>query len=807
MNPKVYKVIIQQINFFLSDKGINNSFEYEILGNHTIMIHLSNDRMITLDISNFNDIEILNAQEKWQNYLSDFINLLITKNKIKSYGQKDLQKDLQKNFHNDNCSCVSCSGSMYTNSTFKSSDFLEQSTKCSHASTSNTNCSSSHQCSCSCEYFLHGYTGTSRFGITGPTGTTGPTGIRGLIGLQGATGPTGASGSGAPGPTGPTGNKGATGSTGKRGHDGRPGPTGPTGDVGPTGPRGKCIEIYGPTGPTGPYGTGPTGPKGSIGCRGEQGKKGKKGKDGNTGPTGPSGPTGPAGPIGLTGPTGLGLANITNDGTNTSPSQVTISQVLDLHRTTNYNLSNINQLRIPSIDSEFPNLSLSFGATPHDKVGIVSTNVTIDPSCFNSAVIGSNSGNIFSDTVNSNLIGSNNVNVTSSMTTTVIASDTCNIQDTTNTTVIGSNAINLSGANDSSILSARNLNISNMNSGNAILASSNSQPSSSLNWSNINNSVMIASNLGGTSNFTPRFSNTVIGADASGIRWELNSNDGSITSDGPISANTPIGGLAKMMENQTNEIIPPGRLLRMVAKCKVRLCKHGEKPHVISRPYEACTIITNNAELKWQGTYQRDVWGKPITTTVIDSNFEVLKNSNEATIKDLNEKIKGIKEEKLKIKDRRSKQITINEADVLNNKFIELDKTMTDYTKKLNTLEEWFRNNKDVIIYKKNQEKTKSLNKDIGNSYLPRSKRPDEWTAVEWLGLVPILVDYTVQEETYVISIDQGIGSYSNAPTRVYCLEILDLTENKPDYVVIDEETQSYLNIGYRVAICALGDF
>jgi len=346
-----------------------------------------------------------------------------------------------------------------------------------------------------------------------------------------------------------------------------------------------------------------------------------------------------------------------------------------------------------------------------------------------------------------------------------------------------------------------------MNGGNAIIASTNSQPAGILNWQGINNSVMLASNMGTINNAVPRFSNTVVGADATGLRWEINSNTGSIITEGPISANTPIGGLAKMMENQTREIIKPGRLLRMISGCKVRLCRNGEKPHVVSRPYDACTIITNNAELKWQGTYKRDPWGAPVTTTVIDTSFEALKNTNELVIKDLNEKINGIKEEKLKIIDRRSKQITIHETEALHNKFIDLDKEMTEHSKKLTSLEEWFRANKDIVLLKQNPEKTRSFDKGLKENYLSRSQRPAEWTATEWIGLVPVLVDYTVTEEMYVISGDNGIGTYSDAPTRLLCLEILDLINNKPDCVVIDSETQDYLNKNYKIAICALGDF
>jgi hypothetical protein len=831
MNSKVYKIIIKQINYFLGDKAIYDSFDYEASGNHTLVIHMSNGNTITLDISRFTEQEILEARESWRNYLADFVAKKIISCKF------PIKKRKFKRHHPD-CGCSSCvcnstsggcnstsgsgsgSGSGSDNNSYSYSSYqhtqmpLQNGTLCpsypstySYTDSNSSYCSRCHSsydsCSCSSEYCIppcpppHGPTGPP-----GPHGATGPTGFTGPTGRPGPTGPTGPTGY-----TGPTGVTGSTGPTGKRGCEGKVGPTGATGPLGPTGvtgPRGKCIEIYGPTGPTGPHGCGPTGPRGREGCIGPRGKKGKYGP---CGPTGPIGTTGPTGPIGPTGAASAGITTVTNDGVGTDPSEVSIAQILDFHRTLNYNLSNTNQLRVPLIDSEFPNLALTSLSTPHDKGVLASTNSTIDATCTNVAINDSNNGNMFSGTINSNITASNTINITTGTTTSVNGTEFSTFLNTANTTVIGSNNIDLTNTSTAAVMACSNLNINNMNSQNAILACSNSQPASIMNWQGVNNTVMMASNLGNVSNVTPRFSNTVIGADATGIRWEINTNDGSITTEGPISANTPIGGLAKMMENQLNGVIKPGRLLRMVAKCKVRLCKAGERPMVVSRPYSACTIITNNAELKWQGTYKRDVWGAPVTTTVIDTNFEALKNTHEITIKTLTEKINGIKEEKFKIIDRRSKQITNEETKVLNDKFIDIDKKMLEYTQKLASLEEWFRANKDVIIYKQNQEKTTTYDKALKDIYLPRSQRPAEWTAVEWVGLVPVLVDYTVTEETYVTSADQGIGTYSNVPTRVYCLEILDLVNNRPDYIVIDSEIQNYLNKKYNIAICALGDF
>ena len=102
-------------------------------------------------------------------------------------------------------------------------------------------------------------------GLLGATGATGTTGVTGATGVTGPVGVTGAMGStGSIGPTGITGATGATGYTGSTGSTGTAGATGATGATGAAG-------VTGATGLTGPGITGPTG------------------ADGNTGPTGPAG--------------------------------------------------------------------------------------------------------------------------------------------------------------------------------------------------------------------------------------------------------------------------------------------------------------------------------------------------------------------------------------------------------------------------------------------------------------------------------------------------------------------------------------
>lgn len=128
------------------------------------------------------------------------------------------------------------------------------------------------------------YSGSVKFGVTGPTGPTGPTGAASTV--AGPTGPTGSTG-----PTGPTGAASTV--------AGPTGPTGPTGSQGVTGPTGAASTVAGPTGPTGSTGTtGATGPTGSTGVAGPTGSTGASGPTGPTGTTGATGPTGPQGQAG-----------------------------------------------------------------------------------------------------------------------------------------------------------------------------------------------------------------------------------------------------------------------------------------------------------------------------------------------------------------------------------------------------------------------------------------------------------------------------------------------------------------------------
>lgn len=771
MREEIYKTILEQFNYFLKKNNVVESFDFTLIDDTTISVQLSRTKMVIISTKGFSDWQILEADIKWQNYLNTIV---VDKVLICTYKQKHKYSSTSSIGSNDSsCECPS-----YSNSN----------------SSRHGPCHSDTTSSCTYCY--------------GPTGPTGPKGRHGIDGATGPTGPIGPTGAvGATGPTGPTGLTGPTGPTGERGFrgiDGKTGDTGPTGTTGPTGPKGKCYHIdhYGPTGPTGTTGT--TGPTGAVGHTGPKGKKGCQGEKGCKGERGCRGPTGPTG-TGATGPTGAGGINtITNDGIDSGTSQVTTSQILDLHRTLNYNLTNPNQLRVPSIDSNSPNNSLNVITTGHDKIVLSSTNAIIDASSTNVSVSNSNDSSIFASQ-NTMLASTDNVTVTNATNTSMFNNSNCNLQNLSNFTCSSSNVVTGINLQGSMISSCSNINVSNMASNNTMLSCANSNPSLPINWQNVNGSVILASNYNNLGNAAPRFSNTVVGCDSSGIRWEINTASGSIITEGPITSNTPIPGLTKLMKNWTLGVIKPGRLLKIVKGTSVRLCRQGEKPWVVSRTPQSCAILTGTAEFKWHGSTLRDVWGTPITETVVDDAFEAQKEQNKRTLAHLENNIKSINNEKEIIRKQLS-LININDTNnhnILHARFLELDKQVGSHLRDHKILEEWVRVNNTKALFKKKQVANDLANLD--QTYIPRTERPEEWTATEWLGVAPVLIDSSVAEENYVISLDDGIGTYSAATTRVYCTEILDLINNKPDYIVIDQDTQNYLNQGFRVALCVVG--
>lgn len=699
-----------------------------------------------------------------------------------------------------------------------------------------------------------GDTGCSIRGDTGMQGDTGASGARGDTGMQGNKGDTGARGK--KGSTGCRGKKGDTGCEGRRGHDGFDGCQGPKGD---TGCRGFCGQI-GATGLQGSTGATGLGATGATGFTGPAGPQGLIGPQGTQGIRGLIGPTGPALPLTITN-SDTSTFQVSNlqldktlyyDGTSQFVSAIQsefiatpLTNITTFHdkaiiASSNINMQDTNNhntcITASSNGTSSNNSSQNFIASSDNFIidgtsfnnGIIASKNIRTTSSINTAFIASTNDvgiGLITNVTGGAIIGSNNSIIQLGTDCCIMGSNNSSIKTLTNTTsnLVSNNNTNLEGsfnffgasvnntninnANNSSILSSTSMNISNFGNNNSIIGGSNTVSS---NWENINNSVLIASNMNNLSNGIPRSSNTLVGANSSGLTWEINSETGSIVNEGTISSSTPISGFAKMMCNMTSGIITPGLLLRIVSKNKVRVCNDNESPQLVSRQFNACTYVTNNADLKWHKTFMRNVWGTVVYENVIDTAFEKTKVLNKNATFDLSNLLTTLNN---------NRSIIINKIAIINNKvqktnadlanlaILQSDLLQIDNDIKLNqnkyiTISNWLSINQSITKYISVPKINPELNPTLVPTYLSRNKRPLEWTPCEWSGMAPVIVDLTVTEENYVTSGPNGIGKFSNIQTRVYCVEILDTF---PTNVEIDSVTNQLLISGlYKIALCSI---
>ena len=256
-------------------------------------------------------------------------------------------------------------------------------------------------------------------GAAGPTGAVGNTGPQGATGGAGPQGPTGGAGpqgpTGGAGPTGPRGitggqgvqgPTGAVGNTGPQGITGGQGVQGPTGGVGPTGPRGITggQGVQGPTGGQGPTGavgnTGPTGLQGPTGAVGGTGPVGNTGPQGVQGPTGGAGNTGPTGTVGPTGPAGAAGKAVVFDSTTSGLAAGAVPSGSVMHTAISNLRGSGNNPIAGDVFFHLPSLR-SF---EYDGSGTANSDFTEITSVVSGGGVGSNTGNIIFDGVNSRII-------------------------------------------------------------------------------------------------------------------------------------------------------------------------------------------------------------------------------------------------------------------------------------------------------------------------------------------------------------------------------------------------------------------
>ncbi len=701
----------------------------------------------------------------------------------------------------------------------------------------------------------------------GPTGPTGPIGNNGIPGPPGPPGPIGSTGrKGCQGPTGPRGfngcdgRKGCTGPKGCAGFDGvagLDGPTGPTGPLGPTGPIGEFEGIVF-TNDGQEAGTVPA--IDSVDLHrtlayniNDSAQLRVMAQDSNY-------PT-----------NSLGTITTPHDKTVIASSNVSISNpdnneiviagsrngdIVDTSKTSFVGGANSFLIDQDSYSCgivgaggvHFTNAS-ACAAVGTANGTVTSPNKGFIQNSIGCAIIGSSQEVFIHNPTNSvainrgcSIIGCNDkASIQPSVTTldgngnttaSVLASCGGSVLDNEGVTIQGGSALFGAALNNmtiqdstcSAILASSDLNVTNMGSGlvsgipgnNAIIGCANGDRinSASMDWTGIQGSVMLASNLGGITNPVPLSSNTVVGANSTGIKWELNSETGSITAEGPILSNTPLPGIAKLMENFVTGRIAPGRLLRMVCKKKVRVCHLGEAPHLVSRPASACGLITGDSTFKWQGSMIRDIWGSIVYEEEVDKSFELAKIKNKEIINITRNRINELNN----LRSLYNRQIArlggksiksieeIEQYTSAREKLIHADSEAAFYEQKFRELSDWISTNDNKTKYSKVPKHNSSYNYNLANNYKGRCDRPDEWTVCEWTGIVPVVVDNTVFEEGYVGSGNDGIGTHSDVPTRVFCLEIMDFSSGYPKNLEIDNDTKKLLENGFFISICAVGN-
>lgn len=80
--------------------------------------------------------------------------------------------------------------------------------------------------------------------------------------------------------------------------------------------------------------------------------------------------------------------------------------------------------------------------------------------------------------------------------------------------------------------------------------------------------------------------------------------------------------------------------------------------------------------------------------------------------------------------------------------------------------------NENIVKYKNKAKINTDFRYDI--DYQSRSHRKNEWTTCEWMGIVTIVIDNTVVEESYVESGNEGVGKISSEITKLYCTKIIN---------------------------------
>jgi len=288
-----------------------------------------------------------------------------------------------------------------------------------------------------------------------------------------------------------------------------------------------------------------------------------------------------------------------------------------------------------------------------------------------------------------------------------------------------------------------------------------------------------------------------------GLTWRINSATGDMFSDGTLGA----GGadVAELWPNEVPGVIEVGRLVTQVGDA-VRLAGPGDD--LLGVVSVAPALLMNAAPTGWAGRNEVDRWGRPVRQTVpyvswpercrkrtrtvlreayngpvADAPIPVPDDATTYTrlerVKVLEEREEYRRSRRGKVKVGRKTRKTVEVPYVRWPRLVEVDRTpkvtRPGYSGPLAEAptpipEDARRFDREVV--------TRVENFDGAQAYVPRVERPEEWTAVGYLGRLLVEVDDTVRPGDVVLAGDDGIGTraakgkVSRFSAAVRCLSV-----------------------------------
>lgn len=228
--------------------------------------------------------------------------------------------------------------------------------------------------------------------------------------------------------------------------------------------------------------------------------------------------------------------------------------------------------------------------------------------------------------------------------------------------------------------------------------------------------------------------------------WKIESNGGTFHSaTGTIQALD----YAELFPNADGKAHEPGQILARTGK-GARLAKRGDR--VLGGVSVTPTVLGGSDALGWNEMHQRDEWGAHVWSDVEE-------------VTDRGPDPKAAAEAKRRLK-------ADPKADLS-----DLDLSPRITRRMVST-----------------RMKNPAYDSTRSKAHVPRTKRPDEWTAVGLLGQIRLRVDATVKAESFVVPGDvPGTGTHSDEPGRGRPIECMEITSP------FDARR------GYAIALCLVG--